>query len=60
LITMGCGEECPLVHGVQRQDWALQDPKGLPLDAVRRVRDDIRAKAAQAGSAHGWQAGTTR
>ena len=39
---MGCGEECPYVPGVERDDWALPDPKGRPLDEVRAIRDDIR------------------
>jgi arsenate reductase len=44
LITMGCGEECPVAPGVPRQDWPLRDPRGLPLDEVRRIRDEIRAR----------------
>ena len=46
LITMGCGEECPIVPGVRREDWPLDDPKGLGLDAVRRIRDEVRARVA--------------
>ena len=42
LITMGCGDKCPYVPGLRRDDWPLQDPKGLPLDDVRRIRDDIK------------------
>ena len=41
LITMGCGEECPLVPGVERDEWPLDDPKGQPIEAVRRIRDEI-------------------
>ena len=44
LITMGCGDECPVVPGVRRDDWPLDDPKGRPLDEVRRIRDDVRAR----------------
>lgn len=44
LITMGCGDECPVVPGVERDDWPLEDPKGRSLDDVRRIRDDIRAR----------------
>ncbi len=44
LITMGCGDKCPYVPGLRRQDWPLQDPKGRPLDEVRIVRDDIRKR----------------
>jgi arsenate reductase len=42
LITMGCGDECPYVPGLQREDWPLEDPKGRSLDEVRRIRDEIR------------------
>ena len=44
LITMGCGDECPIVTGVSRTDWPLDDPKGQPLDRVREIRDDIRRR----------------
>ncbi|MET0714303.1 MAG: arsenate reductase ArsC [Mycetocola sp.] len=43
VITMGCGDACPLYPGKRYQDWELTDPAGLPLEDVRRVRDDIRA-----------------
>jgi arsenate reductase len=43
VITMGCGDECPLIPGVERDDWPLDDPKGQPLDVVRRIRDEIQA-----------------
>jgi arsenate reductase len=46
LITMGCGEECPVVPGARREDWPLPDPKGRPIEEVRRVRDEIRARVA--------------
>jgi arsenate reductase (thioredoxin) len=44
LITMGCGEACPVVPGVKRDDWAIDDPAHLPLPAVRRIRDEIRRR----------------
>ena len=44
LVTMGCGEKCPYVPGLRRDDWPLPDPKGRPLDEVRKVRDDIRKR----------------
>ena len=44
LITMGCGEKCPVVPGVLREDWALDDPAERALDDVRRIRDDIRMR----------------
>jgi arsenate reductase len=42
LITMGCGDECPVVPGAKQVDWPLDDPKGQPLEQVRRTRDEIR------------------
>jgi len=47
LITMGCGDKCPYVPGLRRDDWPLRDPKGLPLDEVRAVRDDIRERVSR-------------
>jgi arsenate reductase len=44
LITMGCGDECPYVPGVRRDDWPLPDPQGKPIEEVRAIRDDIRAR----------------
>jgi arsenate reductase (thioredoxin) len=44
LITMGCGDKCPYVPGLRRDDWPLHDPKGLPLDQVRLIRDEIRKR----------------
>lgn len=44
LITMGCGDKCPYVPGLRRDDWPLRDPKGEPMDEVRVIRDDIRAR----------------
>ncbi len=44
LVTMGCGDKCPFVPGLRRDDWPLRDPKGLPLDEVREVRAEIRQR----------------
>ena len=44
LITMGCGDECPYVPGVIRDDWPLDDPKGKSIDTVRSIREDIRQR----------------
>ncbi|CAN5409788.1 arsenate reductase ArsC [soil metagenome] len=44
LITMGCGDNCPYVPGLRRDDWPLQDPKGLPVEEVRVIRDDIKVR----------------
>lgn len=54
LITMGCGDECPVVPGARRDDWPLEDPKGKSMDEVRRIRDDVRARVAALISAEGW------
>ncbi|MBL9039764.1 MAG: arsenate reductase ArsC [Archangium sp.] len=55
LVTMGCGEACPYVPGLRRDDWPLDDPKGKPLDEVRRIRDDIRRRVEDLTRAQGWQ-----
>jgi arsenate reductase len=44
LVTMGCGDKCPYVPGLRRDDWPLQDPKGLPIEQVRAIRDDIKKR----------------
>ena len=41
VVTMGCGDECPYIPGKRYIDWDLQDPKGLPTDRVRAIRDEI-------------------
>jgi len=54
LITMGCGDECPVVPGTQRDDWPLQDPKGQPPAVVRRIADDVEQRVRALISAEGW------
>ena len=44
VITMGCGDVCPIFPGKRYEDWALEDPKGKTIDQVRPIRDDIRAR----------------
>ena len=44
VITMGCGDACPYYPGKRYEDWKLDDPAGLGIDAVRPIRDDIRAR----------------
>jgi arsenate reductase (thioredoxin) len=44
LVTMGCGEACPVVPGLRRMDWPLEDPKGKPVERVREIRDEIRSR----------------
>ncbi len=41
LVTMGCGEACPVVPGLRREDWPLEDPRGQPVERVRGIRDEI-------------------
>ncbi len=47
VITMGCGDECPVIAGKQYVDWDLQDPCGRPLDEVRLIRDDIKQRVTE-------------
>lgn len=44
LVTMGCGDTCPVYPGKRHLDWELPDPAGKPLDEVRAIRDDIDAR----------------
>lgn len=46
LVTMGCGDKCPFVPGLEVQDWPIPDPKGKPLEAVRQIRDEIESRVA--------------
>jgi hypothetical protein len=47
VITMGCGDACPIYPGKRDEDWELQDPAGQPVEVVRRIRDDIDARLQQ-------------
>ena len=55
LVTMGCGDACPYVPGLERDDWPLHDPKGLPSDQVREIRDQIRDRVAALVDARRWR-----
>ena len=55
LITMGCGDECPYVPGVERDDWPLDDPKGKPIERVRAIRDDVRSRVETLIDREGWR-----
>jgi arsenate reductase (thioredoxin) len=57
LVTMGCGEQCPVVPGLRRDDWPLDDPKGKPIEQVRAIRDEVRARVSALLSREGWAAG---
>jgi arsenate reductase len=58
LVTMGCGEACPVVPGARREDWPLEDPKGKPLARVRKIRDEVRDLVAALLRREGWSDGT--
>ena len=44
VITMGCGDVCPIFPGKRYEDWNLTDPSGLPIDQVRPIRDEIKSR----------------
>ena len=60
LITMGCGDQCPVVPGVERDDWPLEDPKGKSIARVREIRDEIRRRVETLLESRGWQATVQR
>lgn len=47
VVTMGCGDECPYIPGKRYLDWELEDPKGRPLEEVRRTRDEIERRVVE-------------
>lgn len=57
LVTMGCGESCPVVPGLERADWPLDDPKGKAVEAVRAIRDEIRGRVQRLVHERGWERG---
>lgn len=54
LITMGCGDKCPYVPGLRRDDWPLRDPKGLPPEDVRTIRDEVKTHVQALLNQEGW------
>ena len=58
LITMGCGDQCPVVPGLKRDDWPLEDPKGQDLVRVRAIRDEIRQRVEALLVQQGWNKDT--
>lgn len=54
LITMGCGDQCPVVPGLRRDDWPLADPAGQPPERVREIRDEIRERVWKLVAQQGW------
>jgi arsenate reductase len=57
LITMGCGDACPVVPGAIRDDWPLEDPKGKPVERVREIRDEIRQRVRGLVEQQAWARG---
>lgn len=58
LITMGCGDECPYLPGLERDDWPLTDPKNRPVAEVRQIRNEIRDRVAALIESRGWRRGS--
>jgi arsenate reductase len=54
LITMGCGDRCPVVPGTKRDDWPIDDPRGKPVETVRTIRDEIRSRVRALVERQGW------
>jgi arsenate reductase len=54
LVTMGCGDACPYLPGLTKLDWPLEDPKGKPLEVVRKIRDDIRERVKGLAAERSW------
>ncbi|MEB3300088.1 MAG: arsenate reductase ArsC [Candidatus Sericytochromatia bacterium] len=54
LVTMGCGESCPVLPELNRVDWELPDPKGQPHERVRDIRETIRRHVEDLVRAHAW------
>jgi arsenate reductase len=54
LITMGCGDQCPVVPGLERDDWLVEDPKGKPRERVREIRDEIERRVRALLTSSGW------
>ena len=54
LITMGCGDECPVVPGAKRDDWPIPDPKGQPTATVMAIKADIEARVRAFIDEQGW------
>jgi arsenate reductase len=55
LITMGCGDECPVVPGTRRDDWPIEDPKGRPATAVAEVVDEIGGRVRRLVDQQRWR-----
>jgi arsenate reductase len=51
---MGCGEACPVVPGVERDDWPLEDPKGKPIERVREILAEVAPRVRALVDARDW------
>ena len=54
LVTMGCAEACPVVPGVERDDWPLEDPKGKPIERVREILAEVAPRVRALVDARDW------
>jgi arsenate reductase len=54
LVTMGCGDACPYVPGLEKRDWPLPDPDGQPIETVRRIRHEIRERVLALARERNW------
>jgi arsenate reductase (thioredoxin) len=54
LITMGCGDDCPYIPGLRRDDWPLPDPKDQAIDSVRATQEEIRERVLELLAREGW------
>ncbi len=54
LVTMGCDEACPIIPGIEREDWPVADPKGQSLEAVGVIRDDIHRRVTAMLAERSW------
>ncbi|HEV3061452.1 MAG TPA: hypothetical protein VGY48_24600 [Vicinamibacterales bacterium] len=57
LVTMGCGDQCPYVQGLQRDDWPVPDPRDLAIAEVRLIQADIRRRVMSLIESRGWGRG---
>jgi arsenate reductase len=54
LVTMGCGDACPYIPGLQKLDWPLMDPTGQSIETVRKIRDEIRGFIIKLAEDRNW------
>jgi arsenate reductase len=54
LVTLGCGDQCPVIPGARHEDWPIDDPAGQDVEGVRHIRDDILARVQALIEAQAW------